>query len=114
MAKQDIDVGRRKAMKMAIAGAAAIPVASLIGGGVAYSQDLPHVAEDDPAAVGLKYMHDATQAPRADKAGTAAADQLCSNCQFITTDSGEWRGCALFPGKAVNENGWCSAWAPKA
>jgi hypothetical protein len=114
MAKRTVDLGRRKAMKLVLTGVAAVPVAGLVGGRVAYSQDLPQVAEDDPAAVGLKYLHDASKAERTDKAGTAAADQLCSNCQFIGSDSGEWRPCALFPGKAVNENGWCSAWAPKA
>jgi len=114
MAKRTVDLGRRKAIKLTLTGVAAIPVAGLIGGGVAYSQDLPELAEDDPAAVGLKYVRDASEAERADKAGTAGADQFCKNCQFIGADSGEWRPCSLFPGKSVNENGWCTAWAPKA
>jgi hypothetical protein len=26
----------------------------------------------------------------------------------------ELRQCAIFPGKGVNENGWCSAWVLKS
>lgn len=73
--------------------------------------ELPHLAEDDPTAKILNYHHDATKAPRDDKSGiTPAQDQFCYNCRFIQSDSGEWRPCQIFPGKAVNANGWCSSW----
>jgi hypothetical protein len=26
----------------------------------------------------------------------------------------EWRPCNIFPGKLVNNNGWCAAWAKAA
>jgi hypothetical protein len=114
MADQKIDKGRRKAVGLMLGGLAAVPLANLVGSAVAQAADLPHLSEDDPAAQGLQYRHDASAAPRTDKAGTPAAEQLCSNCSFIQGDSGEWRGCQLFPGKAVNANGWCNAWAPMA
>jgi hypothetical protein len=112
MSKNQFDQSRRNAMRVMVAGAAAIPLASLVGGRVASAADLPHLSEDDPAAKALKYVHDATEANRTDKGGTAAADQFCYNCQFIQADSGAWRPCALFPGKAVAEDGWCISWAP--
>jgi len=87
-------------------------VSALITSRVTIASELPHVAEDDPIAVSLKYKHDATQAPRANKAGTPAADQKCGNCQLAQGD-GDWLGCSIFPGKAVNANGWCSAWVPR-
>ena len=37
----------------------------------------------------------------------------CSNCQLYQ-GSGDWAGCALFPGKKVAGAGWCSAWVKKA
>ncbi|MEF1220553.1 high-potential iron-sulfur protein [Photobacterium damselae] len=39
---------------------------------------------------------------------------MCANCALIQgKDGDEWRPCAIFPGKLVNANGWCSAYAPK-
>ena len=41
------------------------------------------------------------------------AGKMCSNCQLYQ-GSGDWAGCALFPGKKVAGPGWCSAWVKKA
>jgi hypothetical protein len=71
---------------------------------------LLRLAEDDPAAKALNYHIDATQAPSADKAETPAQKQFCYNCGYIQADDGEWRPCQIFPSRAVNANGWCSAW----
>lgn len=69
----------------------------------ALAEELPKLAEDDPQAAALKYVH---QTP--DEA------KHCANCALIQGNDGdEWRPCALFPGKVVNANGWCSAYAPK-
>ena len=111
MSENTINKGRRSALKAIVGGLAAIPVVSFVGTAHA---EAPRVSETDPAAVGLKYKHDATQAARTDKGPDKADTQLCSNCQFIQADSGEWRGCTMFPGKLVAENGWCAAWAKKA
>jgi hypothetical protein len=114
MAEQEMNKGRRRAVRMVLGGLAAVPLVNLVGSAVAQASDLPHLAEDDPAAKGLQYHEDAAQAPRADKADVKAADQFCHSCSFIQADSGEWRPCQLFPGKAVSADGWCTAWAPKA
>lgn len=109
---KDINVSRRHALKLVLGGAAAIPLGTLLASRTAMAADLPQVTEDDPIAIGLQYKHDASQAARADKAGTPADQQQCSNCQFAQGD-GEWVPCTIFPGKSVNANGWCTAWAPK-
>lgn len=75
------------------------------------AQGLPHLAEDDPSAKALKYVHDATKSPdRKD------ANAFCHNCRYFKPKkpSDPWGPCDLFPGKAVNTNGWCSVWVKKA
>ena len=111
MSDKPINKSRRDAVKIMLGGLATVPVMNLVGMAAAQASDLPHVdPATDPTAMALQYVHDATTATRADKAGVPGAEQLCSNCQFIQADSGEWRPCQLFPGKAVNENGWCASW----
>jgi len=76
----------------------------------ALAQDLPHVPADDPLAVNLQYVEDAsTSASPQFKAGSN-----CANCALIQGNDGDaYRPCAIFPGKVVSANGWCISWAPK-
>ena len=114
MTDNDIRNARRRALKLIGGGVALIPLAGLRT--AAADGEMPHVAEDDPAAVALGYRHSAADVdvekyPR--KAGEAGAMQKCSNC--VLYQGGEsWGGCSIFPGKLVNAEGWCNAWAPKA
>jgi hypothetical protein len=111
MSEKPMNKSRRDAVKLMLGGLAAVPVMNLVGMAAAYAEDLPHVDEaTDPTAMALQYKHDATQANRVDKAGTPAAEQHCANCQFLQAGEGDWRPCQLFPGKAVNVNGWCASW----
>lgn len=107
------DPARRRALKLMIGGAVCVPVGALLANGTAFASTLPQLEESDPVAQSLNYHHDATQAPRADKTGTPAAEQFCHNCQLSQGD-GEWLSCTIFPGKAVNTNGWCSGWIQRA
>lgn len=104
-------IARRKFIQLsavAVAGCLANP------GRKVFAQDLPHLAADDAMANAMKYTHDASTVDPATRANPAA-DQLCSNCALIQGNDGdEWRPCQIFPGKAVNADGWCSVWAPKA
>ena len=89
--------------------------AALSGVGIsAVSADdatLPKVAEEDPMAKALNYVHDA----RTVDAAKRPSDRFCNNCALYAGGSDEaWAGCSIFPGKAVAGQGWCSAWAPKA
>lgn len=88
-----------------------LPAISLLGfAKTVQADDLPNVSEDDPIAVSLKYVHDASKS--GDRSNT---DALCSNCQLYTGDEGsEWGPCSIFPGKSVNANGWCAAWVKKS
>jgi hypothetical protein len=77
----------------------------------ASAQDLPKVTGDDPMAVALQYVEDATtSAGPMYKAGST-----CANCALIQgTDGDAYRPCAVFPGKTVAAAGWCISWAPKS
>jgi hypothetical protein len=82
--------------------------------GDAKGGELPHLAENDPQAQALGYKHDAKQVDRK-KFANYQPGQLCSNCQqFQAKGKEQWAPCAIFPGKSVNANGWCSAWVKKA
>jgi hypothetical protein len=108
---------RRDAVKMMLGGLASVPLVNLVGIAAAQAQDLPHVdPATDPTAQALKYVADATQADRAaaNRPDLPPEEQFCKNCQFVLADSGEWRPCSLFPGKAVHETGWCASWTLKA
>lgn len=83
------------------------------GGRAEAQTDLPHLSPDDPQAKALNYTHDSSTVDPASRP-QPAENQHCANCALVQGDEGEWRGCQIFPGKAVNENGWCSVWAPKA
>lgn len=114
MSDKPTNKSRRDAVKLMIGGLAAVPVMNLVGMAAAQASDLPHVDEAaDPTAMALQYKHDAAEAARVDKAGTAAADQTCANCQFIQAGEGDWLPCQLFPGKAVAVGGWCASWTLK-
>jgi hypothetical protein len=110
MNKPTIDTRRRRMLLGAATVLASLPLTRLITDARAAAEALPHLAEDDPMAKALKYHNDATAAPRAEKSGVAAGEQFCHNCRFIQADSGDWRPCQIFPGKAVNANGWCTSW----
>lgn len=71
-----------------------------------YSAELPHVEENDPTAIALKYKHDATESERTNP------EAFCHNCRYFRgTQQTEWAPCDLFPGKSVAAQGWCNVWA---
>lgn len=108
-----VDILRRRTLLGAAAIIASVPLSRIGLIGTAQASELPHLSEDDPAAKALNYHQDATAAPRTDKSEIAASEQFCHRCNFIQADSGEWRPCKIFPGKAVNANGWCASWMPR-
>jgi hypothetical protein len=103
-------IARRKFIQFSAGAAAACLVHP---GAEAQAQELPQLTEDDPVAAALKYTHDASTVDPAART-QPAADQTCANCAQLQGDEGdEWRPCAIFIGKLVNVNGWCSVWVPK-
>jgi hypothetical protein len=104
-------IARRKFIQLSAVAAAGCLVHA---GRDAEAQELPHLGTDDPMASAMKYTHDASTVDAASRSNPAA-NQTCANCALVQGNDGdEWRPCQIFPGKAVNANGWCSVWAPKA
>jgi len=104
-------IARRQFLQLSAVAAAGVFVAP---SREAQASDLPHITEDDPMGKGLRYTDDASTIDPSTRTNPAE-DQTCANCQLIQgADGEEWRPCQIFPGKAVNANGWCSAWVPKA
>jgi len=106
MSRSNIDQERRRVLTLAAASVVVVPLASLATRGTAIAGELPHLSEDDPTAKALSYVHDAANAP----AGKRKDGTHCRNCNLIRGKEGTWRGCAIFPGKAVNADGWCAGW----
>jgi hypothetical protein len=106
MSDKDVNKQRRTVLRIAATGVAVVPLSALLGSRAAAVEQLPRLSEDDRAAKALQYVHDAS-ASTSDKHKDG---QVCKNCNLIRSDEGEWRPCAIFPGKAVNANGWCAAW----
>jgi len=103
-------IARRQFIQLSVVAAAACLVRP---GAEARAEDLPKLAEDDAMAQAMKYTHDASTVDAASRANPAP-DQICANCALIQGDeTAVWRPCQIFPGKLVNNKGWCSVWAPK-
>ena len=102
---------RREFMKLSAAIAAG---AVVVPSRDASAQDMPKLSTDDPTAVAMKYVNDASEVDPSTRPNPAA-EQNCGNCALLQgADGDEWRPCPIFPGKLVNANGWCSVWAPKS
>lgn len=105
------NIARRKFIQLSAVAAAG---ALIHPGREAVAADLPHLTEDDAMAKSMKYTHDASTVDPSSRTNPAA-DQHCANCALVQGNDGDaWRPYQIFPGKAVNANGWCSVWAPKA
>ena len=74
-----------------------------LGGTALRAQAQEQLQTDDPTAQALKYT------PKSTVEGSQ-----CCNCMYIQGEDGQaHRPCAIFPGKLVNTNGWCSAWVKR-
>ena len=108
MADQISDNSRRRFIKLTAIGLAAAPFANALLSGTANAADM--VSETDPQAAALGYAPDAT---KSDKRKDATA--FCHNCALYTGKAGDAEGpCAIFQGKLVHANGWCTAWSKTA
>lgn len=106
-----------RSRRVALKGLGVCSAAVLAGGILApreillAAEELPHLDEGDNQAKALNYVHDASQAKAEMR---TANDAFCYNCMHYQGEGDQtWGPCALFPGKSVNRNGWCSAWVAK-
>lgn len=110
---RDTQLTRRNFLKTV---AVAVPATAMLTQAAhAAPQALPKLDLNDPTAKALIYVEDAS---KVDKKNPLAArytpDQKCLNCSQLQGKAGDaYRPCAIFPGKLVNANGWCSVWAKK-
>lgn len=112
MSKSPDRSSRREFIRIAAATAAAVAVAGVLPLR-AEAAELPHLDPSEPAAQALGYVPNTDQVSQA-KYPNHKTSQNCANCSFFVGSPGAaWGPCQLFPGKAVNANGWCSAHAPK-
>lgn len=111
---ENINHSRRRALRLALLSAATVPAGHWLLNKPVMAQDgPPQLSPDDPTAAALGYVHDTTTVDKAANPNHEPS-QMCSNCVLIQSEEGDWRPCAIFPGKNVNANGWCKSWAPKA
>lgn len=108
----DTQFSRRTFLTRLALGAAALPLLQLAP---AHAADLPHLSPGDAAAKALAYTESAARID-AKSEPTFKAGSRCATCNFFQAvqASGDYGPCAIFPGKSVNQNGWCRAWAAKA
>jgi len=83
------------------------------GEATASDADLPKHDENSPQAKGLAYTHDAGTVNAAQQSRYKEG-QDCGNCALYQGGDAQWGRCALFPGKLVNRDGWCSGYSRKA
>lgn len=79
-------------------------VIGLTVGGIALRANAQEALDaSDATAKALNYT------PQSEKSG-----QNCANCMYIQGNEGDsQRPCAIFPGKLINAQGWCSAWVKR-
>ena len=77
---------------------------------------IPHLTDSNPAAASLDYTENTNDVdPR--KYPRHTAQQRCANCKYFDPKAGTggpYAPCRLYPGNAVNVNGWCAGYAPPA
>ncbi|MDN5872097.1 MAG: high-potential iron-sulfur protein [Nitrococcus sp.] len=110
-----IDNSRRKLIKGALAGAAALPFAGLLQRGWAQGGK-EKVDPGSSQAQALHYTHDAAALP---KSVARKPNELCHNCRFFQAQaaqgsSPQWAPCTIFGGKLVSRDGWCSSWTAQS
>ena len=105
---------RREVLRAFTGLVAGLGMASL--GRAAEGGVLPHLADSNPAAASLSYTED-TNHVDARKYPEHTAQQRCANCGYFDPahgGGGPYAPCRLYPGNAVNVNGWCAGYASVA
>ncbi|MGI8738404.1 MAG: high-potential iron-sulfur protein [Gammaproteobacteria bacterium] len=97
MSDQSIAHGRRRAIKLALGGVVAIPLANVLLRTPARAAET--ISPSDPVAKQLKYVEKST-----------VKGETCANCKYYG-GGGESGSCQLMQGQMVLAAGWCSAWA---
>lgn len=79
----------------------------------AVAADLPHLTGTNPAAASLGYTENSAAVDQA-KFPKHDAGQHCAACKYFQGDAhAQYAPCALYPGNAVNADGWCAGFIAK-
>ncbi|TVQ72593.1 MAG: High potential iron-sulfur protein [Chromatiaceae bacterium] len=103
------NVSRRRFLQFGAYGLVAVPLAGL-GWTTAAQAGVERLDLESDSAQALAYTHDA---------GTVDHPQFkegsnCLNCMLYSDPNAkEWGPCAVFPGKHVAAEGWCTAWVAR-
>ena len=101
---------RRTALKTIATAVAGLGVSRLVAAGE--SGELPHLTDANPAAASLSYTENADSVDSR-KFPKHQASQRCATCRYFQTGTGSvYAPCRLYPGNAVNANGWCAGYVP--
>lgn len=91
-----------------------VPAGVALGAAAQALAQAAKLDENDAAAKGIGYKHDASKVD-AVKYPSHAKGKVCSGCALYQGKAGEaWAPCPIVAGKLVNANGWCTAWVKKA
>ena len=107
--KSHVKVARRTFLRNTLVASAAIPLAGI----PIILKANEKIAESDPMAVALGYLHDATAVDTGkypNRATSEGQKQFCHNCKLYQAGADGWGGCSIFGNKLVSGEGWCSAW----
>jgi len=108
-----MDPERRELLKQGSIVLVSLAALSRVTHSHAQAKGLPQLAENDPQAAALGYRHDAKKVD-GKKFANYKSGTDCDDCIQYEGKKGEaWGPCKIFPGKAVNAKGWCSAFQPK-
>lgn len=98
---------RRRFLKMALAGAAAVPACALAARRLRAQEKVDPSSE---LAQQLGYVEDASEVA-VEEWPSYEEGQVCTNCDlFEAAEGDEWGPCQIFDGNLVAGPGWCSAW----
>lgn len=100
------NIDRRTFVKVTASSLAAIPLL------VSAQAETNRLAEDDPTAIALAYKENSSEV-NGEKYANHDAKQLCSGCSLYVDGADGWGACAIFAGKQVAADGWCTAYAAK-
>lgn len=99
---------RREALKTILG-----VTAWLAMGRLARATDLPHLTSANPTAASLGYTENSAAVDQT-KFPKHQAGQHCAGCKYFEGDAhAQYAPCGLYPGNAVNANGWCAGYVAK-
>ena len=102
---------RRRVLRL-IAGAV-VGLGTARFGPLSAAEDLPHLTDANPSAASLGYTEDSSTVDN-HKFPKHTPEQRCANCKFFQASTGaQYAPCQLYPGNAVNMNGWCAGYTAK-